>query len=285
VVPEVQALRQRGLWLAEPQADVRRVCRPPSPTVSSPQPLGRSPQALWDGYSPVSPSHPYLTRKRIGTHGARAAPGQSTLAIPLTDMAGAIYGLQSISADGTKKFSFGSKATGHFFLIGEAEPSTTCYIAEGFATAASIHEAMGGLAVVAFNAGNLGPVAQALRRQWPDRPLVLCADDDAKTSGNPGLSAARAAAKVAISTLVNSLKGVSSRMIRKKNYPSIHKMLWGKTLWSPSYFAGRSVHSRAILPRPEGRGLPRIGVNAPSCGLRSSLDDLSFYRSQVHKNT
>ena len=44
--------------------------------------------------------------------------------------------------------------------------------------------------------------------------------------------------KVAISMLVNSLKGVSSRMIRKKNYPSITKKLWGGALWSPSYFAG-----------------------------------------------
>ena len=44
--------------------------------------------------------------------------------------------------------------------------------------------------------------------------------------------------KVAVSALVNSLKGVSSRMIRKKNYQSIRKKLWGDALWSPSYFAG-----------------------------------------------
>jgi putative transposase len=44
--------------------------------------------------------------------------------------------------------------------------------------------------------------------------------------------------KVAVSALVNSLKGVSSRMIRKKNYPSVRKRLWGDALWSPSYFAG-----------------------------------------------
>lgn len=44
--------------------------------------------------------------------------------------------------------------------------------------------------------------------------------------------------KVAVSNLVNSLKGVSSRIIRKKNYPSIKKKLWGGALWSPSYFAG-----------------------------------------------
>lgn len=44
--------------------------------------------------------------------------------------------------------------------------------------------------------------------------------------------------KVAVSNLVNSLKGVSSRMIRKKDYPSLRRKLWGGALWSPSYFAG-----------------------------------------------
>jgi putative transposase len=43
--------------------------------------------------------------------------------------------------------------------------------------------------------------------------------------------------KVSISVLVNALKGVSSRMIRKAKYPSITKKLWGGALWSPSYFA------------------------------------------------
>lgn len=44
--------------------------------------------------------------------------------------------------------------------------------------------------------------------------------------------------KVAVSKLVNSLKGISSLLIRKKNYPSIKMRLWGGALWSPSYFAG-----------------------------------------------
>jgi putative transposase len=44
--------------------------------------------------------------------------------------------------------------------------------------------------------------------------------------------------KVSVSKLVNSLKGVSSRLIRKKGYKEIQKALWGESLWSPSYFAG-----------------------------------------------
>jgi putative transposase len=85
--------------------------------------------------------------------------------------------------------------------------------------------------------------------------------------------------KVAVSNLVNSLKGVSSRMIRHKKYPSIRNKLWGGALWSPSYFAGScggapisiirqyieqqqtpnkaSFARRALHPRPQGRGFPR----------------------------
>lgn len=44
--------------------------------------------------------------------------------------------------------------------------------------------------------------------------------------------------KIAISKLANSLKGVSSRLIRKKNYPTIREKLWAGALWSPSYFSG-----------------------------------------------
>lgn len=44
--------------------------------------------------------------------------------------------------------------------------------------------------------------------------------------------------KLAISSLVNRLKGVSSRLIRKRRYPSMRRKLWGESLWSPSYFAG-----------------------------------------------
>ena len=43
--------------------------------------------------------------------------------------------------------------------------------------------------------------------------------------------------KVSVSRLVNSLKGVSSRLIRKKRYPCMQDKLWAGALWSPSYFA------------------------------------------------
>jgi len=192
----LEALRQRGLWPRQPLPSPNQASRPSTTAASKTppnQPADRSAWELW-AHSPAAPGdHPYLVRKHIGAHGARAAGGR--LILPLFDAAGTLHGLQSIAGDGEKRFLPGSKITGHWFLIGEAQPAAPCYIAEGFATAATIHEAMGGQAAVAFNAGNLKPAAQALRQQWPERPLVLCADDDTGTTGNPGLAAAREAAR------------------------------------------------------------------------------------------
>ena len=42
---------------------------------------------------------------------------------------------------------------------------------------------------------------------------------------------------VTLSTFVNSLKGVSSRLLRREKFPEVTKRLWGGRLWSPSYFA------------------------------------------------
>ena len=43
--------------------------------------------------------------------------------------------------------------------------------------------------------------------------------------------------KLSIADLVFKLKGTSSVIIRNRNYPSVKSQLWGKALWSPSYFA------------------------------------------------
>lgn len=67
-------------------------------------------------------------------------------------------------------------------------------IVEGFATGATIHQATGYPVAVAFNAGNLELVAQAIRHKLPALPLIICADDDAGTEGNPGIAKANLAA-------------------------------------------------------------------------------------------
>jgi putative DNA primase/helicase len=75
------------------------------------------------------------------------------------------------------------------------KPNGTLCIAEGYATGASIQEATRHAVAVAFNAGNLLPVARALRKKFPELRLIICADDDVNRPGNPGLTKAREAAQ------------------------------------------------------------------------------------------
>ena len=63
------------------------------------------------------------------------------------------------------------------------------------ATAATIHEATGQPVAVCFDAGNLKPVAEALRAKFPDIKLIICADNDRFADGNPGVTKATAAAQ------------------------------------------------------------------------------------------
>jgi putative DNA primase/helicase len=97
--------------------------------------------------------------------------------------------------DGRKIFLTGGRKRGCYFAIGR--PADVLCVCEGYATAASIFEATEYATAVAFDAGNLEPVALALRAKFPDTRIVICADNDIHTSGNPGLTAAtRAAAAV-----------------------------------------------------------------------------------------
>ncbi len=149
--------------------------------------------AIWEAAKPAPADHPYLTRKGIKAHGARLHDGR--LMLPVRDASGALQSLQFVDGDGGKQFMPGGKVKGCYFSIGNPKGAAALCIAEGFATGASIHEATGHPVAVAFNAGNLGAVAKAMRERFADLPLILCADDDATTEGNPGITKATEAAR------------------------------------------------------------------------------------------
>ena len=96
-------------------------------------------------------------------------------------------------ADGRKTFLTGGRKRGCYYAIGR--PVDALCIAEGYATAATIHEATGQATACAFDAGNLEPVARALRGKFPRSRITVCADNDAGTQGNPGVRYAEAAAR------------------------------------------------------------------------------------------
>lgn len=148
-------------------------------------------QRLLDQSGPCA-EHPYLTRKQIQAHGARRYKGSLLVQMRAE---GALHSLQFIDADGSKRFLTGGRVAGCYFSIGQPKGAAALCVCEGFATGASIHEASGLPVAVAFNAGNLAAVAEAMRAKFPELPLILCADDDYRTEGNPGLTKAREAAQ------------------------------------------------------------------------------------------
>ncbi|MGZ8907396.1 MAG: DUF927 domain-containing protein [Methylobacter sp.] len=147
---------------------------------------------MWNAATPVPEDHPYLISKGIKPYGLRQYNG--ALVIPMYDADGRLCSLQFIDGDGNKRFLPGGKIKCRFHLIGSIEGVPVLCIAEGFATGATIHAVTGYPVIVAFNAGNLDTVAKATRSMFPDIPLIICADDDFKTVGNPGITKAKAAA-------------------------------------------------------------------------------------------
>lgn len=139
--------------------------------------------AIWDGCTYASAGHPYLARKNVQPHGARAT-GDGRLVVPLYDESGALCSLQYIAADGSKLYHSGGKTGGAFWVLGSIEGATKIYLAEGFATAATVYEATGVPCVVTYSASNLVPVAGFWREKMGTLfELVVVADNDVSGTG------------------------------------------------------------------------------------------------------
>jgi phage/plasmid primase-like uncharacterized protein/phage/plasmid-associated DNA primase len=147
---------------------------------------------IWEAAEPAADSHPYLERKQIRAHGVRIAK-DGRLIVPVR-IASKLASLQFIAPDGTKRFLPSGATAGGYCGVGNPEGAKRLLIAEGFATCATLFEATKLPAVAAFSAHNLLSVARAMKKQFPDATLVICADDDYRTEGNPGLKGARVAA-------------------------------------------------------------------------------------------
>jgi putative DNA primase/helicase len=148
--------------------------------------------AIWNASKPASLIHPYLRLKKIKPHIARNFKGDLVLPVMVD---GAITSLQTITAEGEKRFLPGGRVAGGYCLLGLPAPNGELVLCEGFATGASIREATDLAVAVGFNANNLVAAAKALRARFPMVKLIVAADDDALTPGNPGLTKAKEAAQ------------------------------------------------------------------------------------------
>ncbi|EIG1235971.1 DNA primase [Escherichia coli] len=147
---------------------------------------------------PQATAHEYLTRK-----GIRAAPGvrlnnKNELVIPFSNGQGEIRSYQRIPVTGGKdaRILKDSEKTGNWFTFGTPENGRPLLFAEGYATAASLHEATGLPVLMTVDASNMIAVAENARQIWTDSPFVFCADNDHQREINKGVFSATKAAEV-----------------------------------------------------------------------------------------
>lgn len=150
-------------------------------------------QRLWSNACKADPGHEYLATKGVPSYGLRQRG--SHLLIPLYS-AGQLVNLQCISLDGSKRFLSGGQVRGSYSPLGMIDADLPLCICEGWATGATLHQ-NGYTVAAAMNAGNLKPVALALRARHPNLQLIIAGDDDQQTDGNPGRTFANAAAAAA----------------------------------------------------------------------------------------
>ncbi|WP_394807502.1 toprim domain-containing protein [Nitrosomonas sp.] len=131
---------------------------------------------IWNRCKPITKQseHLYLVNKRIQPHGARIYG--DALVIPIYNESDELVNLQFISLNGEKRFLSGGRKRGCFHIISDL--SQCILICEGFATGASLFEDSGQRVVIAFDAGNLLPVAKNIRDLSPDTEIIICADND-----------------------------------------------------------------------------------------------------------
>lgn len=158
------------------------------------QEMARECQSQWHNASEADPNHPYLRTKNVKAYGLRQ--NGNALLVPIYNERDEIGSLQYIwqAPDGSfhKRFKGRARKAGGLHQIGER--GDRVYIAEGYATAATIYEQTGCCTIVAFDAGNLEAVLR--RVHTADQTIIIAADNDTETPGNPGLTKAMALAEV-----------------------------------------------------------------------------------------
>ncbi|WP_458370811.1 VapE domain-containing protein [Pseudomonas fluorescens] len=169
--------------------------------------------AMWNAAAPVEGSdHPYLERKGVMAFGLSLGQwtnDEEVLLVPARNIDGHLTTLQAIFSNANpqlgrdRDFLKGGQQRGCFHLIGGKPNGTNPIIAvcEGYATGATIHQATGWFVAVAFTAGNLASVARDMRKLFPLATIVIAADNDQWTDGNPGIHHARQAASSASAVL------------------------------------------------------------------------------------
>ncbi|ACD20800.1 PriCT-2 domain-containing protein [Paraburkholderia phytofirmans] len=244
----------------------------------------REAQEIWQWARPVGPAHPYLVRKGLDSVPAlreleapelRALLGYApasegrplsgrVLVVPVW-IDRAISTLELIDEAGNKSSLAGGVKKGGYWMAGAAPvadgQATPILIGEGMATMLSAHCATGWVALAALSSGNLPPVAESLRKQFPDADIVVLGEL------GPGEIKSRQAADASRARMVLPVFAADAR-IDDKAPSDFNDMAVLSGFARVGEHLGEVV-GRDVMPVVERTGLPAGMVNGRSNGRES----------------
>ncbi|MEG7435564.1 MULTISPECIES: LPD7 domain-containing protein [Enterobacterales] len=139
----------------------------------------------------------YLKNKQVIAANGLKADERGNVVIPLFNADGEFRTLERIWSDGSKHLEKDGQAWGSFFVVGgQLKDGDNLLYAEGYATAASISEAINQPVIMTVNAGNMVEVAGRLKDTFPNSTHYFLADNDIYKDENVGLEKATEAAEL-----------------------------------------------------------------------------------------
>ena len=259
---------------------------------------------------PATTAHLYVKNKGIQPHGLRigtwkklaSKPGEpkqfitieNVLLVPIYDKSRKLHGVQGITVEGDKFHLFGVAKRGNFSPLWGKKKGGGVILAEGWATAASIHEATGSTVFCCFDAGNVLRVAKAIydAKKVAMDMITIAADNDteseAEGKGNEGMRVAFEASRlygmrVAVpppgdfNDLVTRAR--QSGMAEDKIAAMVRRLIDGATVQTEPYKPTLAPVVAASQEQAEaGEGAPGGADGSNVVHTAPSLDERPCYR-------
>lgn len=234
-------------------------------------------------------SHPYIKRKNVGVYGdIRCVPSTNALIVPMRDVDGKLWNVQRILSEkilldrtgeyADKFFTPGCRIDEcfHLLLAESAHPQehsglspdltkiTSVYIAEGYATGASIYEALerSETVIVAFNSQNLPKVARALREKNPELKIIICADNDQwkADKGNAGVKKAREAAELVGGDIIVPVFPPEHHHAKPTDFNDMHALMGLDTVRAQILGVYEPNAIKPLLPQGKAKKISELAI-------------------------
>lgn len=188
-----------------------------------------------------------------------------SLLLALSDISGTVTAAQTITPAGVKMLVAGSSKRAAYHAVNAQEKPQSIILAEGLATALTAHLMRPDARIIAaIDAGNLLPVAQVMRQQYPDAQIIIAADNDHQAGDSE--TGATNTGKIAAEKAALSVAGWVSIP------PTDHKADWNDYHQQNGLEAAKTAFNDSLY-QPQGDGVSAVQEAAENGKITAMEED------------